>query len=122
MCENRTNLTNIKENNNIIFLLWDIIISFSNSNAYINSLFELFIIKYNRISNKKYKSVIYVCIMILIKDDINYNCKLIEDTTILNNIDLKMNNIFKDLIKKQVWIENIKTDKEKLYDSIYNIH
>jgi len=60
--------------------------------------------------------------MILIKDDINYNCKLIEDTTILNNIDLKMNNIFKDLIKKQVWIENIKTDKEKLYDSIYNIH
>ena len=33
-----------------------------------------------------------------------------------------MNNIFKDLIKKQVWIENIKTDKEKLYDSIYNIH
>lgn len=122
MCENRTNLTNIKENNNIIFLLWDIIISFSNSNDYINSLFELFIIKYNRISNKKYKSVIYVCIMILIKDDINYNCKLIEDTTILNNIDLKMNNIFKDLIKKQVWIENIKTDKEKLYDSIYNIH
>ena len=115
------------DNNNIIFLLWDIILSNSkelnhNLNEYIVSLFELFTIKYNRLSNKKYKSAIYVSIMILITENLNYTCKLIEDTTLLNNIDTKINNIFKNIIKKQVWIEDTKTEKEILYDSIYKIY
>lgn len=126
-CENRNNLIEINDNNNIIFLLWDIILLYSkelkhNLNDYIISLFELFTIKYNRNSNKKYKSIIYVAIMILIKTDINYTCKLIEDITLLNGIELKINTIFKKIIKKQVWIEDTKTEKEMLYDSIYKIY
>lgn len=126
-CENRNHIIDIVDNNNIIFLLWDIILSNSkelnhNLNEYIVSLFELFTIKYNRLSNKKYKSTIYVSIMILITENINYTCKLIEDTTLLNNIDTKINNIFKNIIKKQVWIEDTKSEKEILYDSIYKIY
>lgn len=129
--KNKKNITceirkNVMDNNNVIFILWDILLLYSkdlknNLQDYIFYLFELFSIKYNRNSNKKYKSVIYVSVMIIITENINYTCKLIEDTTILNTIDTKINTMFKLISKKQVWIEDIKTEKEMLYESIYKI-
>jgi hypothetical protein len=70
-----------KDNRNIIFILWDIILELGNekNNKYLRALLELFLIKYNRSSNKKYKSVILVSLLLLTKDNIDYNITLFDN-------------------------------------------
>ena len=117
---------NEKKSKNIIWLLWEILFHFSKNvepllQKTINSLFELFKIKYNYLSNKKFKSIFYLVIHLLLDNSININIKLIENTSIFKSLDTDINKVFNVLKKKEVWIEEVKTKKEELYNSIYKI-
>lgn len=79
-------------NKNIIWIIWEILFSCKYNSILdkiIVSLFELFKMKYNTSSNKKKKCVIHVCIMFII-NTIDYQIKLIENSSILNNINEKI--------------------------------
>jgi hypothetical protein len=115
-----------KKNKNIIWLLWDIIIHFSKQHndlekKTILSLFQLFQIKYKLTNNKTYKSLLYVSINLILSSNINTNVKLIENTSLFKNLYDNTQIIFEEIKKKEVWIEEVKTEKQKLYDSVYKI-
>jgi hypothetical protein len=108
---------------NIIWLLWYIIIQVSHSKSNliqksVQSLFEIFTIKYTKQTNKKQKSLIGVAALM------NYhigdvNVKLVTNMDELSTLDKHITTIFTALQKKQIWEKPIKTDKEMLFDSIY---
>jgi len=115
-----------KKNKNIVWLLWDIIIHYSKRRGdlikqTIVSLFELFKIKYKVTNNKTYKCLLYVSINLLLNDTINTNIKLIENTSLFKNLYDNTQIIFEEIKKKEIWIEEVKTEKQKLYDSVYKI-
>ena len=117
---------NEKKSKNIIWLLWEILFHFSKKidpllKKTINSLFELFKIKYNYLSNKKFKSILYLVIHLILDKSINIHIKIIEDITIFKHLDIVINKVFSGLKKNEVWIEETKTKKEELYNSIYKI-
>ena len=91
-------------NKNIIWIIWEIIFSCKYNSILdkiIGSLFELFKMKYNTASNKKKKCIIHVCIMFII-NTIDYQIKLIENSSILNNINEKISFTFERLKKNEI--------------------
>lgn len=114
-----------KKNKNIVWILWDIIIHYSKSHhdlvkKTIIALFELFQIKYKVTNNKIFKCLMYVSIHLLVSS-VNTNIKLIENTSLFKNLYNNTQIIFEEIKKKEVWIEEVKTEKQKLYDSVYKI-
>lgn len=115
-----------KKNKNIIWLLWDIIIHYSKPcseliQQAVHSLFKLFQIKYKVTNNKPLKCLLHVSIPFIIGKDINTNIKLIENTGIFKNLYDNTQIIFEEIKKKELWVEEVKTEKQKLYDSVYKI-
>lgn len=115
-----------KKNKNIIWILWDIVIQNSKScrqliQQAIMSLFHLFQIKYKVTNNKSFKCLLYVSIHLILSKEINTQIKLIENTSLFKNLYNNTQIIFEDIKKKEVWIEEVKTEKQKLYDSVYKI-
>jgi hypothetical protein len=123
VCSERQLPLSIPNETNIVWLLWYIIIqvSLSKSNILqksIQSLFEIFTIKYNKNTNKKQKSLIGVAALM------NYhvgdiNVKLVTNMDELSTLDKHITTIFTELQKKQIFEQPIKTEKELLFDSIY---
>ena len=114
-----------KKNKNIVWILWDIVIHYSKSQPdlvkkTITSLFELFQIKYKVTNNKIFKCLMHVSIHLLLSS-VNTNIKLIENTSLFKNLYNNTQIIFEEIKKKEVWIEEVKTEKQKLYDSVYKI-
>lgn len=114
-----------KKNKNIVWILWDIIIHYSKSQhdlvkKTIIALFELFQIKYKVTNNKIFKCLMYVSIHLLVSS-VNTNIKLIENTSLFKNLYNNTQIIFEEIKKKEVWVEEVKTEKQKLYDSVYKI-
>jgi hypothetical protein len=62
----------------------------------------------------------YVSIHLLVSS-VNTNIKLIENTSLFKNLYNNTQIIFEEIKKKEVWIEEVKTEKQKLYDSVYKI-
>jgi hypothetical protein len=64
---------------------------------------------------------LYVSIHLILSKEINTQIKLIENTSLFQNLYNNTQIIFEDIKKKEVWIEEVKTEKQKLYDSVYKI-
>jgi len=70
-------------------------------------------------SNKTYKGILYVVVHLIYSQDINMNIKLIENTGLFKHLYDNTQIIFSEIKVKEVWIEETKTEKQKLYDSLY---
>ena len=119
-------LNNDNKNKNIIWFIWDILLQYSTTyHGMINKtmwcLFNLFKIKYNYHNNKQYKCILYVCVCLLIENKIETDIKLIENIEVFKDIEQKIKEIFSEIKKKEVWKEEDKSEKQKLYDSVYKI-
>lgn len=112
-----------KKNRNIIWIIWEIL-RHNAKNAKelvqqsIDSLFDLFKIKYTLANNKTYKGVLYVVVQ-LITTDVNVHIKLIENVGLFKHLHDNTQIIFNEIKKKEVWVEETKTPKQKLFDTLY---
>jgi hypothetical protein len=93
---------------NIIWMLWEILLSF-NENEIIKriivSYFELFSIKYTPSTNKKKDYIIFVCIMFITNQKIDYTKKIIENSNIFHSLDENIEKIYNLIKKNEMVIE-----------------
>ena len=83
-------------NTNIIWIIWELLLSFDKQP--IDSLLELFSIKYK--TNKKKKCILYLCVMFIITK-VDYNVPIL-DSTLLKNIEESINIAFEKIKKKEI--------------------
>jgi len=83
-------------NTNIIWIIWEILLSFEKQP--IDSLLELFSIKYK--TNKKKKCILHLCAMYIITK-IDYNIPILEPG-LLKNIEESINIAFEKIKKKEI--------------------
>ena len=91
-------------NTNIIWLVWEVILSFKKDSILekiIDSLFNLFKIKYTTATNKKKKCIIHLAVMYII-NNIDYQKKLIENVAIFNNIEKNILITFEQIKKNEI--------------------
>lgn len=121
ICKVRPFPINIPNETNIVWLVWHIILSQPKNNIIqksIQSLFEIFTIKYTKNTNKKQKSLIGVAAL-MNYHEADVNVKLVKNMDELSSLDNHIKTIFTDLQKKQIWEQPEKTERERLFDSIY---
>lgn len=80
----------------------------------------LFKIKYSVKNNKTFKGLLYVSIN-LILNEANVKVRLIENTQLFTHLYDNTQIIFNVIKKKELWVEEAKTEKQKLYESVYKI-
>ena len=107
LCERRS-FVNVEEKfqKEPIWMIWDTI--FKCNNKYTNeitkkilkSIFDLFCIKYTSGSKKKRKYLIYFAISLL-TESVDENVAIIENKTIVDNINAKINMIYKEIKKNE---------------------
>jgi hypothetical protein len=113
---------NVKDKNDVIWLLWDCLLKQANNNSLIiskiiNSLLRIFTLHYSTSIKNKRKHLLYFSIY-LITDDINTNKSMIDDKNaiykVVNNIDKIYNNIKKnELVPETNYLFNgLKTDNK----------
>lgn len=83
-------------NTNIIWIIWEILLSFEKQP--IDSLLELFSIKYK--TNKKKKCILHLCAMYIITK-VDYNIPILEPG-LLKNIEESINIAFEKIKKKEI--------------------
>jgi hypothetical protein len=83
-------------NTNIIWIIWELLLSFEKQP--IDSLLELFSIKYK--TNKKKKCILFLCIMFIITK-VDYNIPIL-DSSLLKNIEESINIAFEKIKKKEI--------------------
>ena len=83
-------------NTNIIWIIWEILLSFDKQP--IDSLLELFSIKYK--TNKKKKCILHLCAMYIISK-VDYNIPIL-DNSLLKNIEESINIAFEKIKKKEI--------------------
>ena len=91
-------------NQNVIWMIWEILFSFKYNSILekiIEALFELFKMKYTTATNKKKKAALQVAVMFII-NNIDYQIKLIENSSVLNNLNDKIILIFERLKKNEI--------------------
>ena len=91
-------------NTNIIWMIWEIIMSFKKDSILekiLDSLFNLFKIKYTTASNRKKKGILHLAVMFII-NDIDYQKKLVENVGIFNNIEQNILITFQQLKKNEI--------------------
>ena len=122
-CEIRSFVdVNDKFKNDIIWILWDSLLLISNKNKIINklinSLFNLFCIRYTTACKKKRKYLLYTAINFL-TEKINLEIKIIENKELIENISSKINIIYKEIKKNE-----IKPDTNYLFNGLEksNLH
>jgi hypothetical protein len=90
---------------NIIWILFEIFFSFKEPvvlTKVIESLFELFTIKYTPQSNKKKKYILNYCVMLIITDNIDFNKPIIENTGVFAHLKDNIELIFSQIKKSEV--------------------
>lgn len=134
LCYPRSNLytnKNEKLSNNIIWIIWDIILKIAKDkkneiNQIIKSLFELFTIRYSLSINRKRIYIIYQCIeLLLLEETINFNTKILKNKDQLQNLEKNINVIFEQIKKYEVSEKNetnvtFQEKKMNMYKNIYN--
>ena len=107
---------NDKYSNDIIWILWDSLLTISKKNKSINkiitSLFNLFCIRYTSFYKKKRKYLIYSAINFL-TEKINLEIKIIQNKEIIEKICSKIDIIYKELKKNE-----IKPDTDYLFTGL----
>jgi len=105
-CERRTFApVSDKQQMNIIWIIWDVLIQ--NCNAFHNiysriifALLNLFSIRYNPACNKRRKYILYFAIGIL-TENINVDTPLIDNKILIENVTNKINIIYKQVKKNE---------------------
>ena len=134
LCYPRSHLYNNKNekiSNNIIWIIWDIILKISKEKnneikEIIKSLFDLFTIRYSLSINRKRIYIIYQCIeLLLLEKSIDYNIKILKNKEQLQNLEKNINIIFEQIKKSEVSEKNetnttFKEKKMDMYKNIYN--
>ncbi len=123
---------NEKLSNNIIWIIWDILIKCSKecSNPILNEIIiiisKLFSTRYSISCNKNRIHMIYHCIeLLLLHKTIDFKTDILKEKKTLSNLEENLNVIF-DQIKKHEVSENIEVPQTKhekkihLYKNIYN--
>lgn len=99
--------------NDIIWILWDTIFYYSNIKnnknkeniniiyKIVNSLYELFVIKYNPAIKKKRKFIIYFCFSLII-ENFNFEIPLTSKNKEIEAIISKIDTIYKDIKKNEI--------------------
>ena len=124
VCEMRTfPKINQKFQNDVIWIVWELLLNYANKNSIIekviNSLIDLFSIKYNYSVKKKRRYLLYFAVELLtekvpLKIDILDN----KETVVVNNVVDKINNIYKSIkkneekSKSEYLLENLPTEKK----------
>ena len=122
---------NEKQSRNIIWLLWDIFFKISkekckNTQETIQSLFELFSIKYGTPVNKRRKSILYNCVCVLCNESINYNIPILKNKKVIEDLEHNVSIIFEQLKKNEIQHNPESEKKEEsmnkmdLYQNVYN--
>ena len=111
-CQGRTYAPNDNQND-IIWILWDIIFYYSNVennknkeniniiNKIVKSLYELFIIRYNPPIKKKRKFIIYFCFSLII-ENYNFESPLTNKNQEIEAIVSKIDTIYKEIKKNEI--------------------
>lgn len=117
---------------NIIWIIWDILLKMGKAMKndtmihIINSLFELFTIKYVVSCNKSRVHIIYHVIeLVLLGNQVDMNVDILKNKEALKNIEQNIDTIFEQIKKNETTHEEDtkKTKKEikmDLYQNIYN--
>ena len=120
ICQGRTYAPNGNQND-IIWILWDIIFYYSNSeniqnienikninkeskniiSKIIKSLYELFIIRYNPPTKRRRKFIIYFCFSLIIEKH-NFDSALTNKSKEIEAIVLKIDSIYKEIKKNEI--------------------
>ena len=108
ICERRTFVkVDDKFQKEPIWIIWDIIFHANNirrneiSKKIMNSLFELFCIRYTTGVKKKRKYLIYFAIS-LVTEKFNSNIDIIENKSVIDDIVKKINLIYKEIKKNEI--------------------
>lgn len=106
-CEKRpTYKVESKYQKDIIWIVWDVLLHYCNdlNNQYISSIMEsllnLFCIKYSTGSPKKRRYLLYFAVS-LITEHVPTNVEIISDKQILQNVIEKINDIYKQIKKNE---------------------
>ena len=106
ICEKRDYPVSDKDKSNIIFIIWDCIKTKKSDNKLINktidSLINLFCIRYTSSCNNRRIYLIYLAVKILISKNVNLNVPIIENKELLNSIISKNDYIYKKIKKNEV--------------------
>ena len=107
-CEHRTNIPVSYENQNeLVWLIWDSIfneVKFKNNKLLkkiINSLLELFCIKFTNSCIKKRKNILYFIISLL-TEHIDININIISDEKYIEKLISKIDHIYKEVKKNEI--------------------
>jgi len=106
VCEKRNYPVSEKDKNNIIFIIWDCIKTKESDNALINkcidSLINLFCIRYSSSCNNKRVFLIYLAVKLLISKNINLDVPIVENKDLLHSIIKKNDYIYKKIKKNEI--------------------
>lgn len=128
LCERRQYIpvTNLDDQVSIIWIIWDIFLDISKNvmtKRIINSLLNIFCLKYSKGTPKKRKYIFYFIISLLC-DNINYAIPLIKNQIKLNKVKENIHLIYKEIKKNEIVPKtdylnmNIKTNKEKSIEKL----
>ena len=106
-CEPRNYKVENKFRTNVIWIIWDIILDYTNmkNNSIItkivNSIINLFTIKYTEGTPKRRKYLLYYTIELL-TENVNLNIDILPDKNIIQNIINQINTIYKQVKKTEI--------------------
>jgi len=115
---------------NIIWIIWDTIFTIikqqnysSNIISIVNSIYNLFIVRYSVSANKKRTSLICHAIeLLLLHKDVKYNIPILKNTDELSNINENINIVMEQIKQNEVKTEpdkNVTNKKIDVYQDIY---
>ena len=105
-CEHRTYKVENKFRDNIIWIVWDILLDYSKGQSNelikktIHSLNKLFCIKYTEGSNKKRRYLLYYSISLL-TEHVNTNVEILPNRDVLESVTDKIETIYKQIKKNE---------------------
>lgn len=110
---------NAKEQSSLIWIIWDIFLELSkpdsNNTRIINSILNIFCLKYGKSIPKKRRFLMYNCVLLL-TEKIDYSIPIIHDRSLLTKIQENIFKIYKQIKENEITIlpsELIKTNKDK---------
>lgn len=128
LCERRCYIpVKQEEQMNIIWIIWDVFFDIAKTEIdkkIINSLLNIFCLRFSKGIPKKRKFILYFIIS-LFTEKINYNTSLIKDITTITKIKENINKIYKEIKKNEIspnmdylLIDPKKSNKEKSIDKL----
>jgi hypothetical protein len=93
---------------NMIWILFELFLSFQEPDILlkvIQSLMRLFSIKYTPSINKKRKSILNLCVLLIIHDSVDFTTKIIENMSAFAHLQENINLIFEQIKKNEIQLD-----------------